>query len=290
MDNQKLSVRKFSGLSHENAKSFLSDFTAYCSLMKLSNDKLKSAAFQLHLQGPAKTWLENLATNDWNTILFEFQNKYVDISQSDIIFETGKFQTFSLKSQQSLDEYAGLVRECGVKLQKSDTDTMLAFINGLPQRLAFFTRAGSPKTMDDALNAAKLGEAYGYRDVLPEYQTVAAARTVTDFHSLEDKVEHLSHRLNQLLTNDSKSIQDDRKLCYNCNSVGHLKRKCNLARGPPKPESTCQLCGQYGHEARQCQTHQPPQMQGNLRRPRGDDRGPSIGQHHNRGGGKTGRW
>lgn len=291
MDNQKLSVRKFSGLSHENAKSFLSDFTAYCSLMKLNNEKLKSAAFQLHLTGPAKIWLENLGTDDWNTIHAEFKCKFVDISKSDIIFETEKFQNFTLDCNKSLDEYVGLICECGLKLQKSDTDIMLAFINGLPQRLAFFTRAGSPQTLDDALNAAKLGEAYGYRDNMPEAQTVAAARPVLDIHALEQKVEKLSDKLDKMFIQNNASTQSYEKLCNACNAAGHLQRQCNLARGPNNPESQCQLCRQYGHEARQCQTRfSQPQTQGNFRRPRGDDRGPFRGPNNNRGGGRKDRW
>ena len=75
--------------------------------MKLSNDKLQKAAFQLHLHGPAKIWFENLETNDWKIIQDEFKERYVEVSQSDFIFQSEKFQNFNLQSQQSLDDYAG---------------------------------------------------------------------------------------------------------------------------------------------------------------------------------------
>ena len=289
MDNQKFSVRKFSGLPHENAKSFISDFKAYCDLMKLSNDKLQKAAFQLHLQGPAKIWFENLEAVDWKSIQDEFKDKYVEISHSDFIFQTEKFQNFILQSQQSLDEYAGKISDCGLKLQKCDTDIMLTFINGFPQRLACFTRAGSPTTLEDALNAAKLGEAYGYRDMPETTETVASARPSSNIQDLEKKVDNLTHKLDKLMQKGNNTAPTSDSVCTYCYGAGHTHDQCNFARGQPDPDTQCQLCRQYGHEARQCKTRFQ-QQQGNFQRPRGDNRGPSRGPFINRGGARTERW
>ena len=60
--------------------------------MKLKNNKLISAAFQLHLTGSARIWLECLDTQDWHTIHAEFVDKYINISQSDLILGTEKYQ------------------------------------------------------------------------------------------------------------------------------------------------------------------------------------------------------
>lgn len=284
MDNQKFAVKKFSGLSQDDGKSFISDFEAYCSLTKLSNDKLKLAAFQLHLCGPAKIWYDNLIVHDWNTLRDLFTGKYVEISQSDIIYQAERFQNFRLMPNSSLDEYVANIQQCGVKLGKTDTDMMLTFINGLPQRLAFFTRAGSPQTLDRAVEAAKLGEAYGYRD--SDSHTVAAARPATNAE-LERKVDDLSQKLDRLLSmSNIEKPRPDIQICHTCNGEGHFKHQCNLARGKPIQDANCQLCKQNGHEARQCRTRFPAQDQGNFGWPRGDNRGPSRGPNNNRGRGR----
>lgn len=48
------------------------------------------------------------------------------------------------------------------------------------QQLTFLTQAESPQKLEGALEAAKLGEAYGYRDAIPETHTVAAARPASN--------------------------------------------------------------------------------------------------------------
>ena len=63
-------------------------------------------------------------------------------------------------------------------MTKSDYEIMNKFIKGLPEKLAFFVRAGNRKGSADALSAAKMGEAYGYRsDGVP---LVAAANPTSD--------------------------------------------------------------------------------------------------------------
>ena len=53
--------------------------------------------------------------------------------------------------------------EKGRRVNKSQQEIVLKFIEGLPPQLAFFVRAGNPEDIKAALTAAKLGEAYGYR-------------------------------------------------------------------------------------------------------------------------------
>lgn len=63
-------------------------------------------------------------------------------------------------------------------MTKSDYEIMNKFIKGLPEKLAFFVRAGNRKGSADALSTAKMGEAYGYRsDGVP---LVAAANPTSD--------------------------------------------------------------------------------------------------------------
>ena len=43
---------------------------------------------------------------------------------------------------------------------------MLKFINGLPEKLAFYVRSSKPEDIAEAISLAKAGEAYTYRSDL----------------------------------------------------------------------------------------------------------------------------
>ena len=54
------------------------------------------------------------------------------------------------------------------------------------------------------------------------------------------------------INNGLGSSVNNQSVCFNCSAMGHLKRRCNLASGQGKPNSTCQLCSQRGHIATEC--------------------------------------
>ena len=51
-------------------------------------------------------------------------------------------------------------------LNKPDQEAMLKFINGLPEKLAFYVRSSKPEDIAEAISLAKAGEAYTYRSDL----------------------------------------------------------------------------------------------------------------------------
>ncbi|CAC5384566.1 unnamed protein product [Mytilus coruscus] len=78
---------------------------------------------------------------------------------------------------------------------------MSKFVDGMPDKLAFYVRASKPKDASDALTLAKTGEAYKYRE---SKSTVAAARNIS---SSQSEISSLKHQMNQLtdLMNDMKT-------------------------------------------------------------------------------------
>ncbi|CAC5380148.1 unnamed protein product [Mytilus coruscus] len=64
---------------------------------------------------------------------------------------------------QEIEDFSCQVLEKGQILAKPEHEIMFRFINGLPEKLAFYVRTSHPKTQSEALSFAKAGEAYKYR-------------------------------------------------------------------------------------------------------------------------------
>lgn len=97
-------------------------------------------------------------------------------------------------------------------------------------------RLESVKSFKDALQQAKLGEAYGYRSLSATAPMVAAVQpaesNTNQGHNqhLFSMLHDISHRLEKLEAPTSRPwTGHDRDLptCHACGGAGHLKRSCN---------------------------------------------------------------
>ena len=78
---------------------------------------------------------------------------------------------------QPLEDFHSKIMGKGYRLQKPERDLITKLFNELPQQLAFFVRTALVKSFKDALQHAKLGEAYGDRTITtPRTPTVAAVK------------------------------------------------------------------------------------------------------------------
>lgn len=155
----------FSGLMAESATDFLNEFEAHLILNNIDACSPKSAAaFQLQLKGPALTWFRTLSAQDrpnYNAIRPQFLKEYNDVNSPALVAEEAIFGSLSLQPTQEIEEFHSVVLRKGSRLQKSERDMLHRFIEGLPDQLAFFVRAGRVHSLRDALHTAKIGEAHG---------------------------------------------------------------------------------------------------------------------------------
>lgn len=157
--------------------------------------------------------------------------------------------------------------EKGYRLQKPERDLITKFVNELPQQLAFFVRTASVKSFKDALQQAKLGEAYGYRT---NPTTVAAVQIGEKNNPNRDDqifkmMQTITEQLEKLETprrerpKNMRNYSQDRadvRTCQNCSGEGHLQRICHWnGNGGKRPHAKCQLCQQQGYIATDCQLH-----------------------------------
>ncbi|CAC5360752.1 unnamed protein product [Mytilus coruscus] len=149
---------------------FLSEFESYTVLHHIlpEEDDRKIAAFHLHLCGPALTWFNTLPADNkqlWQTFEQVYKKQYIDVDfrSPTILLEGEIFETLKLSKGQSIDDFYAQLLEKATILHKSDHAILIKFIEGLPDQIAFFVRAGHHNDSANCLAAAKMGEAYGYR-------------------------------------------------------------------------------------------------------------------------------
>lgn len=273
---------KFSGLSTDNASRFLTDFEAYIQLYHL-DDPLHDRqvpTFYLLLHGPARIWfnsLPNATKNSWRSLRSAFRNKYIqlDASHPTLILESACFQNMNLSPGEPLEDFYARLVDKGHLVGKKDADILNKFISSLPEQLAFFVRAGAPKNSSSALDAAKMGEAYGYRQHPPSVSSLFpgdAAKCVkndenkNEIQKLQQDISDLTSLFHSALSNNqafvrkpdvnrNSSTSTTHNQCFKCQGRGHLQKSCNWnGQGVLSPDVKCQLCSQYGHVALFCKT------------------------------------
>lgn len=277
---------RFSGFSHEDGDKFLSDFECYLTLSSVDQCSPRAvAAFQLHLNGPARVWFESLGPSDkqqWLVLKAKFKDEYCNSTFHNpvLIAESVAFDRLTLLPSQAIEDFHAIVHEKGKKLSKSDGDMINKFVSGLPPQLAFFVRAGRISSFREALQSAKIGEAHGYRNTMltnqghTETPIVNAVQNLkTSGQSLEHstvkiekQLQEITQRLDNLQSNNSV-IQDVQlnkrptqsktsptvRTCYKCHGEGHMQRNCKWnGQGSRSATVKCQLCQQMGHTAPTC--------------------------------------
>ncbi|VDI67440.1 Hypothetical predicted protein [Mytilus galloprovincialis] len=256
--------RKFAGYPKDNGTKFLREFESFCKLHELDilNEKTV-AAFHLHLEGPALTWFNGLSPDlSWTTVKRLFTDKYVQIGwqHPSVVIESETFHNMQLGPTQEIEDFSCQVQEKGQILAKPEHEIMFRFINGLPEKLAFYVRTSHPKTQSEALSFAKAGEAYKYRiheqcAAVGKGPSFRNAPHSDDISEMKSQISELTNMMKRLTPDKTFQQNDQRQSsgCFNCSCTGHAKRYCNWnGSGTISADISCQLCNQSGHGAGQC--------------------------------------
>ena len=286
-------IDKFFGLSSGtlSPENFLNTFDSYSTVYKFDNDAQKVAAFHLHLEGEALTWFNGLPTgkkDTWAHAKGAFRERFIEHNEQnapDMVSAMQMFGNMSLSPGQSIGDYYTLITEKAKALNKTPAETLLRFVEGLPQELAFFVRAGRPNTTEEALTAARNGEAYNYRcnkacNNIPLSQSTddrvdTLAKQIEKLTTLVDKQQQQQQQLQQQLQQQQQPQQQQQAryqqpryqqpagaqatppTCEICKGVWHDQSRCNKrANFGPRPNMKCYTCGQFGHGQRACMLQQ----------------------------------
>ncbi|CAG2240408.1 unnamed protein product [Mytilus edulis] len=209
------------------------------------------------------------------------------------------FNTLKLGKSQQLEDFHSQILEKGNLLHKPDHEVLARFIEGLPEKMAFFVRAGQPADLSAALTSAKMAETWiSLTSAINQISTSkhddvnnftsqptkhdSEVNKSSEFGSLTNEVAKLSKNVSELLiskvpqasaNSQYESPQNNfqrrqqyqypntntNSNCFNCNFPGHRKRECNWNGFGQTTSSKCQICHQTGHTAYRCKTIKPNQ-------------------------------
>ncbi|CAC5403346.1 unnamed protein product [Mytilus coruscus] len=204
----------FSGYSQDNAKKFLSEFKSYALLHDLRDfDGGKVAAFHLHLKGPALTWFNTLSERSkesWNAIEVLFEEKFTNFKNHSAMamMEGQIFNTLKLGKSQQLEDFHSQILEKGNLLHKPDHEVLARFIEGLPEKMAFFVRAGQPSDLSAALTSAKMAETCGYREMIFENAVSSSPTEQSEISNLKSQISSLTSAINQISTSKHDDVNN----------------------------------------------------------------------------------
>ncbi|KAL5017800.1 hypothetical protein ScPMuIL_003522 [Solemya velum] len=140
-----------------------------------------------------------------------------------------------LSAGEPLEDFQARLAEKGSSIGKSEMEILNKFISCLPEQLAFFVRAGNPKDCATAVEAAKLGEAYGYRDHPPSISSIFPQPNHQKPAQPNSDIEELKLQVAQLTDIVTKTFTDRGA----CSSTGS---SVATSRSNPTPRLTCFRC------------------------------------------------
>jgi hypothetical protein len=137
--------------------------------------KLRSVDFLWRGAGFLLSFLES--TKSVNVLTCAFKTSISDCEEAEAEAEGFScFVTITLQLGQNIANYFSSIVDKGQLLQKPEHEIMAKFITGLPNKMAFFVRAGHPTDTQTALTSSKMAEACGYRDHSESVNAIDSAR------------------------------------------------------------------------------------------------------------------
>ena len=103
------------------------------------------------------------------------------------------------------------ILEKGTILQKPDHEILARFIAGLPDKMAFFVRAGQPSDLSSALTSAKMAETCGYRDRNPLASNPVVSGPTSgnnEVDGFKSQISALTSTVHQLVTSKHDDVSN----------------------------------------------------------------------------------
>jgi len=150
--------QKFRGTVKEDASDWLRHFENYCSYKQYEETKIK-AFFRVMLVDRAATWLDSLTQetqDDWSRLKNAFLTRYTTpeflrYKQAKKLFN---YEQEAMPVSDYLVHMKKLAREVGT----DEKMLYYAALNGLRAELKYYVTMKQPKTWDELVEAAKIGE------------------------------------------------------------------------------------------------------------------------------------
>lgn len=252
----------FSGHPSEDAAQWLEKFDAWIAFngWKDNADKIVSA-MQLKLEGNALSWFQALplgVKKNSGALFKGFSDHFTSLHPTWMLEQ--QLYERSMTTGEGLEEYITDIQRRCKRLQKTDKETVTAFIRGLPASLRLFVIQKNPKDFREAIQSARLAQ-----ESLSAFPTLETGTTTVINQTLKQQQEAIHELTKAIETMKTESAirvnaaANGRSFmkCQLCDKAGHNAKMCRKytvreKKNSQKDGSACYKCGKEGHFARNC--------------------------------------
>ncbi|CAC5369126.1 unnamed protein product [Mytilus coruscus] len=118
------------------------------------------------------------------------------------------FNTLKLGKSQQLEDFHSQILKRETFLHKPDHVVLARFIEGLPEKMAFFVRTGQPSDLSAALTSAKVAETCGYREMIFENAVSSSPTEQSKISNLKSQISSLTSAINQISTSKLDDVNN----------------------------------------------------------------------------------
>lgn len=229
-NSSSIPMESFCGNPCDDANQWIEKFEAWIGFngWKDNNDKIISA-MQLKLDGNALSWFKSVPTTtkrNSGQLFQQFRDHFGSIHPTWIL-EQQLYDRCMVPGENLEDYIIDIQRRCR-RLNKTDGDTVIAFIRGLNASIRLFVIQKNPRTLQEAIQAARLAQ-----------ESMTAFPNMMKDNTSAELKETLKLQ-QETITKLQQSIDDMQKV------------RVNAASGRKPDQIKCQLCGGNGHDAKVC--------------------------------------
>ena len=248
LNELQIKIPLFSGNPEEDIESLILNFNTYCNNTG-KNDQYKAAHIPLLLKGEAHAVFRSLPQGDKENYEEICKQLRLNFGVVQMPGEVAYPLLTKLKMTTTVQEYLNQFRKLCTNLDVTPAMTQAFFIDGLTQKVKQYVTIRQPKSLNEAIQYAKQGEA-----IAPEPENTATKAAILQLTEEVGKITSLLGTTQMRAANMNVAPRED--TCQICSTVGHIATQCPRGvahRKVPWKDRVCYYCRQPGHKIADCE-------------------------------------
>lgn len=259
-------VSKFSG--NGSGKRFLEDLETYFLISK-TEEQYKTSILQSQLQGPARSWIENLGEEqkaNYNTVKEEFKKQFktdkIGIAQTSKLLAEGKL---TMRPQETIPQYVERAQEFLLHTDLSAQQKLDIMVDNLPKEIKAAVIVSQPKSFSELSDFGRKFGAIGgqsqdissittqltqiQQEIMAMTMMRDAPRTRNNWEQRQQNRGHYNRpQRTQQPQQQQQQQQPSPRKCNRCGGEYHDRQECKAIG------AQCYSCHKFNHYQRVCRS------------------------------------